>query len=160
MTHQVSLSIDVIVDAPPEVAWAAITDWERQSAWMMGTEVRVTTSRSSATSDVGTRLEAFTGRRPLGVLDTMVVTQWDPPRRCVVEHTGRVVKGSGVIEVLALPLDRSRVVWRETLILPLGWLGRVGWPIARVPLVWGLQHSLEKFAANVGTDSSSTVTLP
>jgi hypothetical protein len=33
---------------------------------------------------------------PAGFTDTMKITEWDPPRRCVVRHTGRAVRGTGV----------------------------------------------------------------
>ena len=56
----------------------------------------------------------FTGVGPVGFTDPMEVVEWDPPRRCVVAHLGRVVRGDGVFEVtelgpgpLPLPLDRA-----------------------------------------------------
>ena len=58
-----------------------------------------------------------------------------PPASLHVRHTGRVVRGSGVFEVFALPGgQRSRFVWPERLDLPLGAIGRAGWLLVR-PLV-------------------------
>ena len=85
------IAVDVIIDAPPQTVWAAVTDWPRQSEWMLGTTVRATDLGGVG---VGGGVEAFTGVGRLGVLDTMVITEWDPPRRCVVLHTGRLVQGS------------------------------------------------------------------
>jgi hypothetical protein len=140
------ITIDVIVDAPPEAVWDAVTDWPRQSEWMLGTTVRATEQDGVG---VGGGIEAFTGVGRLGFLDTMVITEWDPPRRCVVDHTGRVVRGLGVFEVFALPDGRSRFVWSEELDLPLGVLGRLGWPLVRPGFAWGVRRSLEALARDV-----------
>jgi hypothetical protein len=140
------ITIDVIVDAPPEAVWDAVTDWPRQSEWMLGTTVRATDQDGVG---VGGGIEAFTGVGRLGFLDTMVITEWDPPRRCVVDHTGRVVRGLGVFEVFALPDGRSRFVWSEELDLPLGVLGRLGWPLVRPGFAWGVRRSLEALARDV-----------
>lgn len=132
-----------MIDAPPQAVWAAVTDWPRQSEWMLGTKVRSTEHDGVG---VGGGIEAFTGARRLGFLDTMVITEWDPPRRCVVLHTGSLVKGLGIFEVLALPEDRSRFVWAEELDVPLGMVGRAGWPIVRPGFAWGVRRSLNKLA--------------
>jgi hypothetical protein len=95
---------------------------------------------------VGGGIEAFTGVGPLGFLDRMEITLWEPPRRCHVLHLGRVVRGTGAFEVEPLPGDRSRFVWREDLELPLGLLGRLGWPIVRPAFAAGVQLSLRRFA--------------
>jgi hypothetical protein len=67
----------------------------------------------------------------------------------VVDHTGRVVRGLGVFEVFALPDGRSRFVWSEELDLPLGALGRLGWPLVRPGFTWGVRRSLEALARDV-----------
>ena len=139
----VSVAVDVQIDAPAEAVWAAVVDWDRQSSWMLGTTVRGTTNGGVG---LGGGVEAYTGVGPLGFLDTMVITEWEPPSRCTVQHTGRVVRGTGVFEVFALPAGRSRFVWSEQLDLPLGRLGRLGWPLAKPALVAGVRASLTKLA--------------
>jgi Polyketide cyclase / dehydrase and lipid transport len=140
-----SVSVDVQIDAPAHAVWAAVVDWDRQSQWMLGTTVRATTGGIG----LGGGVEAFTGVGPLGFLDTMVITGWEPPVRCTVLHTGRVVRGTGVFEVFSLPSSRSRFVWSERLELPLGRLGRIGWPVARPLLVAGVRASLTRLARAV-----------
>ena len=140
------IAVDVIVDAPPQSVWDAVTDWSRQSEWMLGTTVRATDRGGVG---VGGGIEAFTGVGRAGFLDTMVITEWDPPRRCVVRHTGDVVKGLGIFEVVALPEGRSRFVWAEELDLPLGVLGRLGWPLIRPGFAWGVRRSLVTLAREV-----------
>jgi len=152
MAEPAHVSVDVVVDAPPDVVWAAVVDWERQSDWMLGTTVRGT---SAGGAGLGGGIEAFTGVGRLGFLDTMVITEWEPPWRCGVRHTGRVVRGTGLFEVLPLPGDRSRFVWSEDLDLPLGAVGRAGWPLARAALVAGVRASLRRFARSIEAERRS-----
>ena len=146
----VHVALDVVGDAPPDALWAAVTDWERQSEWMLGTRVRVV---GGPAEGVGARLEAFTGVGRAGFLDPMVVTEWDPPRRATVLHTGRVVRGTGAFEVLALPGGRSRFVWSEDLELPLGLVGRLGFPLVRPVFLAGVRASLARLAAAVEAEA-------
>lgn len=137
------------VEAPPERVWAALVDWTRQGEWMLATDVEVVGDRAQG---VRTRLAARTGlklpgwRRHVGVLDTMVVTEWDPPRRVVVQHTGRIVRGPGIFEVRPRG-EHSTFVWTEQLWLPFGLLGVAGWPLAKPFVVLGVRLSLRRFAA-------------
>jgi hypothetical protein len=78
----------------------------------------------------------------------MEIETWDPPRRCVVRHVGKVVRGTGIIEVAALDEDRSALTWTEQLDLPFGAVGRVGWRLARPIAQWGLGVALRRFAAS------------
>jgi uncharacterized protein YndB with AHSA1/START domain len=138
----------VDVDAPPERVWAALTDWVHQGEWMLATDVQTV---DGAAQEVGGRLAARTGvplrgGRRLGVLDTMLITRWEPPRRVDVRHTGRVVRGTGVFEVQPRGTG-STFVWREVLDLPLGALGRAGWPAVRPAMRAGVRLSLRRFAA-------------
>ncbi|MEX5718008.1 SRPBCC family protein [Geodermatophilus maliterrae] len=139
----------VTVEAPPERVWAALTDWPSQGAWMLATDVETV---SGPAQGVGGRLAARTGvplpwrrGRHLGVLDTMVVTEWDPPRRVVVQHTGRIVRGPGIFEVRPSG-EHTEFVWTERLHLPFGLLGTLGWPLARPFVVVGVRLSLRRFA--------------
>ena len=138
---EVVLSVEVA--APADEVWAAAVDWDSQREWMLGTHVWQSTPGATA---VGSRVSAFTGVGPVGFLDTMQVTHWQPPRRCLVRHDGRVIRGVAAFEVEELETGRSRFVWSEWLDLPLGRLGQVGWlaisPVARV----ALQLSLSRFA--------------
>ena len=142
----VSLALYVDVDAPAQATWDAAVDWATQGEWMLGTVVRPTHLDGRG---VGARLEAYSGRRPFGFLDTMEITLWQPPRACHVLHTGRVVRGTGAFEVEPRGDARSRFLWREDLDLPLGLLGRIGWPLVRPFFAYGVQLSLRRFARSV-----------
>jgi len=146
---RVELTVPVDVNAPAEVVWHTVTDWEGQGEWMLGTRVEVTSPGDGRR--VGARLRAVTGVGPLGFTDTMEIVEWtvpagDGPRRCVVRHTGRVVRGDGVFEVVELGPERSRLLWSELLDLPFGVLGRFGWSVGRPAFRAGVEHSLRRLA--------------
>jgi uncharacterized protein YndB with AHSA1/START domain len=125
------------VPAPPERVFALVTDWRRQREWMFMTDAR----------EVGEgRVEAYTGLRPFGFLDTMTISRWEPPGLVCMEHTGRLVRGTGVIRVKPEG-DGSRVIWAEALDLPFGVLGRAMWPLVRPVGAAFARHSLKRLAA-------------
>jgi uncharacterized protein YndB with AHSA1/START domain len=136
------------VDAPPERVWALLTDWERQGEWMLLTDVRTV---GGPAQRLHGRLAARTGLplpggRRLGVLDTMIITKWEPPRLVEVQHTGRIVRGPGTFEVQPRG-EHSTVVCTEVWYLPYGYLGVAGWFLARPLVVRGLRTSLRRLAA-------------
>ena len=130
------------VNAPAERVWSALVDWDRHDAWMLLT-------RATGGAAVGESIEAFTGIGRFGFLDRMTIVVWEPPRRAVVRHTGRVVRGSGAFEVREVSAGRSTVVWSEWVDLPLGVLGRAGWPLVRPLLRAGVSFSLRRLARYV-----------
>lgn len=134
----------VSADAAAEAdrVWQVLTDWERHDEWMFATD-------AVGGTGTGARVEAWTGIGPVGFRDVMIITGWHPPRagrrgRCIVRHTGSVVRGVGRFEVLPLIDRRCRVIWTEDLDVPFGLLGEVGWicagPVARAVL----RHSLRR----------------
>lgn len=134
-------SIDV--DAPAETTWAALTDWDRQGEWMLATTTRATRHGGRGV-DAG--IVAFSGVGRVGLRDPMVITAWDPPRRCVVAHTGRVIRGAGAFDVESLSAHRSRCVWSEWLEVPFGGVGELGFRLVRPMIAAGLAGSLRRFA--------------
>jgi carbon monoxide dehydrogenase subunit G len=136
------------VDASPERVWAALTDWERQGEWMVATDVRTV---GGPAQGLHGRLVARTGLplpggRHVGLLDTMIITKWEPPRLVEVQHTGRIVRGPGIFEIEPRG-EHSTFVWTERLWLPYGPLGQVGWFLAKPFVVRGVRRSLRRFAA-------------
>lgn len=87
-----------------------------------------------------------TGIGPVAFTDTMVITEWDPPRRCAVDHTGRLVRGRGEFEVVPLGTG-AQFRWAEDLDLPLPpTAGRFVAAMIRPLAQWGLASSLRRFA--------------
>ena len=127
-------------------AWNEITDWEKQGKWMLQTSVWLT---SEIENGPGTEIAAFTGPlhrlfprfRFLGVLDTMVVTNWQPPHFCDVLHTGKIIKGTGRFEVVEINDHTSRFNWSEII-----WAPRVVFLILKPALYVGVWISLRRFA--------------
>jgi hypothetical protein len=131
------LRITIKLPCSQERAWAAIADWESQGNWMLQTKVWVT---SQIREGVGTSISAFTGPlykfypkfSALGLLDTMVVTKWQPPEICDVVHTGKVLKGNGSFELVPINSTSTKFNWSETIecsrlkflaIAPFLWVG-------------------------------------
>jgi carbon monoxide dehydrogenase subunit G len=144
------LVVSVEVAAPVERVWNALVDWESHGDWMLFTKVHRTTHDGDG---VGAGIEGITGVGPLLLRDTMTFSQWQPPparpARCVVEHTGAMVRGSGAFEVEELSADRSRVVWSEWVQLPFGLLGELGWIVVRPVVALFLTLSLRRLAGAV-----------
>jgi uncharacterized protein YndB with AHSA1/START domain len=140
-TASIVLSVDV--DAPPDAVFAAATDWPGHRHWMLGTTAEPVRGDGAST---GSRLRAVTGIGRVGVVDTMEIDEWVPGVRCVVRHTGAVVRGNAAFAVTPRPDGTSVFTWSERLDLPLGVLGALGWPLVRPLFVAGLRFSLNRFA--------------
>jgi Polyketide cyclase / dehydrase and lipid transport len=139
MPTPLRIAAEITVDAGPDLIWRTAVDWPRQHEWIWGTRVR-------GGHGTGAEVIGRTGIGPIGFTDRMVITEWDPPHRCVLRHTGRVVRGTGTFEV-APRGPRSEFRWIEHIQLPVppsvGVLaGRAIVPIAE----WGLRSSLRRFA--------------
>ena len=127
-------------------AWDEVTDWEKQGTWMLQTSVWLT---SEIDNGPGTEIAAFTGPlhklfprfRFFGLLDTMVVTNWQPPHICDVLHTGKILKGTGRFEVVEIDAHSSRFNWSEII-----WAPRAIFLILKPALYVGVWISLRRFA--------------
>ncbi|GAB2974231.1 SRPBCC family protein [Amycolatopsis acidiphila] len=137
------LVFSVDVAAPAGTTWLALTDWPRQHEWLLGTHVQVVEGDGRS---VGSRIAAFTGVGGAGFTDQMEITAWEPPVRCTMRHLGKFVRGTGAFHVQAKGPQSSTFVWSESLDLPFGLLGRLGWPVARPAFSLGIRRSLKRFA--------------
>jgi hypothetical protein len=132
-----TLRITINLPCSQERAWAAIADWESQGNWMLQTKVWVT---SQIREGAGTSISAFTGPlykfypkfSSLGLLDTIVVTKWQPPEICDVVHTGKILKGTGSFVLSPINSTSTKFNWSETIecsrlkflaIAPFLWVG-------------------------------------
>ncbi len=132
--------LQTTVDAPPELLWQLVTDWERQGEWLPCTRVRHVDGPDLA---VGTRLLARTAVGRVGFDDPMTVTAVDVPQSYEVVHTGRVVKGVGAF-VVEPDGGGSRFTWWERVDVPGGPLAPVVWwvggPLTRLLFGWALRR--------------------
>lgn len=155
MTAEVSVSVDVA--ATVELAFAAMVDLASQDKWMLGTKL-FPLEGEVPVPGVGSRMAALTGIGGIGVLDTMVVTVFDPPHRWETTHTGNAFKGVGIFSV-APRGNGARITWTEQIELPLGVLGRLGWPLAKPLVRWGVAKSLHSLAKGI-LDGTLPVNAP
>ena len=112
---------------------------------MLQTRVWVT---SDIRAGVGTSISALTG--PLvksgfkfGLLDKMVVTNWQPPYLCEVDHVGKVIKGTGKFELTDLSSSQEAVTnfdWSETIRAP-----KAVFLLIYLPTYLGVRISLLRF---------------
>jgi hypothetical protein len=137
------LVLSVEIAAPQQQVWDAVVDWPAQREWMLLTDVRATGGDGVG---AGAGIAAFTGIGRVGFLDTMTITAWEPPHRCLVLHTGKVVRGTGAFVVEPVSASRSRFVWSESVELPLGVLGRIGWLVVKPVVAFGVRYSLRRLA--------------
>jgi len=121
----------VVVDAPLETVWRAVSDIPSQPLWMREMKsVRLTTPGPVG---VGTRGEAHVRILGVGVRDPVEVAAWRPPTLFAIRHLGSF-RGGGEIQ-LAPGADGTTtiVIWDERLVPPfLPELGAVlGRPVLR-----------------------------
>jgi hypothetical protein len=129
----------------PRAAWDVVTDWERQSRWMVLTRVWATEQDGVG---VGGGIAAQTSVGAMGFTDHMVITHWDPPRECRMKHLGTVVRGAGTFAI-APTSGGSTFTWSEDVVPPLGRLGVLGWSVVRPVLEWTMRISLRRLAREV-----------
>ena len=143
---------EVDVAVPAETLWGYVVDWPRQGEWIPFTRVERADPDDPATS-VGGRVRAWTGIGPVGFWDPMTITTWqvrpDGGGRCEVLHTGSVVKGEGVFEVVATGPGSSRFLWSELAVVPLGRAGALGWRLARPVVERLIDRALQGLRARV-----------
>lgn len=132
----------VIVNAPANRVFAALTAWERQGEWIPFTTVRLVEGDGGE----GSLIEAVTSVGPAVVRDEMRVARLDPPYEVRVVHCGGPLRGPGSVRCTPLAGGRTQVVWHEWFHLPGGTAGRVAWPVLWPGSKFGLTQALKKFA--------------
>lgn len=142
MAGRKTLQLTVDVPADPQTVFDAMTDWDAQDQWMLGTTVE---GRKNGGRGVGGTFAAFTGVGRIGFWDPMTITRWEEPWVVEVDHNGSIVRGIGVFRVERQGAG-SRFVWREEIDLPLGQLGQLGWYVVKPLLAAGVAVSLRRFA--------------
>jgi hypothetical protein len=147
-----SIVLSVDVDADADATFAAATDWPGHRNWMLGTTAK---SVKGDGASVGSQIRAVTGVGPLGVADSMEITEWVPGRRCGVRHIGKVVRGTAMFAVSPRAGGGSTFTWSEQLDLPLGRVGSLGWYLVRPAFKAGLVYSLGRFARWAPTREAS-----
>ena len=146
----VTLTYQINIHADQKTVFEYVADWEKQSDWILFTTVHITAIKERP-QDV--TLLATTKLGVFKLVDTMVITDWQPCDKIVVEHTGRIVLGKGVFSVQKQPDNSSTFIWQEITPVPFGLVGQLGLFIARpfLKLLFGM--SLKKLKLNIESSS-------
>ncbi len=131
----------VIIKAPAERVFNAFLAWERQGEWIPFTRVRV----ADGDGGEGSTIEAVTAIGPASVTDVMRVDKIDPPYEVRVVHTGRILRGPGVMRCTAMGPERTQMVWHEWFQMPGGAAGRLVWPLLWPGSKASLTQALKRF---------------
>ena len=121
------IKVSVELDAPIEAVWADIADLASHVEWM--TDAESIEFQSTQKSGQGTVMNVLTKIGPLTTMDVLTLTEWEPPYRMGVKHSG-VVTGSGAFTLTDLGDNRTRFTWAEELEMPWYFGGRLGQPIS------------------------------
>jgi hypothetical protein len=140
MSNSKRIQASILIDAPLHTIFDIVTDWNKQSHWVLLTKVKATSTNSKK---VGGTLEAFTGIGRFGFNDTMIITAWNYGTKCEVAHTGNIVKGRGVFETSKKGTS-TQFTWTEYVEVPLGFIGDIGWFIVNPIALIGLKISLKR----------------
>lgn len=117
------LQMSIDIPAPPDEVWRWLVDWENLHLWMLeGSDFKVT---SDHTEGVGVTAEATIRIAGIKTRDAIKVTRWEPPTALEIAHLGWV-KGSGLLRCTPTGQGHTMLGWTETLVAPMGILGRVG----------------------------------
>ena len=130
----------VIVKAPAERVFTALIAWERQSEWIPFTTVKII----KGDGGVGSTVQAVTTVGPAVLTDIMQIEAIDRPYQVKVMHTGKILRGPGVMRCTAMGPERTQVVWHEWFQLPGGRAGRLAgpllWPGSKASLTAALKR--------------------
>jgi hypothetical protein len=142
----VTLTFTVTITASQKIIFDYLTDWEKQSDWILFTAVEKV---SKTPNKKGTELVATTKFGKLKFIDTMIVTEWLPNEKVTVEHTGRVILGKGIFKIQKSTENSCEFVWEEVTPVPFGFVGQIGLILVKplMKLLFGL--SLKKLKRNI-----------
>jgi Polyketide cyclase / dehydrase and lipid transport len=137
-----SIHSEVVIRAPIERTWDELADIPGQVRWM--TEMKWVQVLTPGPVGVGTRAVALVRALGIPVRDSILITEWRPPSRYAIRHTG-LVKGTGEIELESGDSPgTTHLTWDETLIAPL--FPHLGGIVFRAVFGPIFQADLEAFA--------------
>jgi uncharacterized protein YndB with AHSA1/START domain len=120
----VTIEVELTLPGPPSTVWRLITDWERQSDWMLEASDFVVTSAQR--EGIGVEAAATISIGGIKTRDAVRVVGWEPEHRLAIQHLGWV-SGTGEIFLTPTGAGQTYLFWREELTNPaLGVLGSIG----------------------------------
>ncbi len=142
----VAITVEIELDAPPQVVWSDVRNVASHVEWMHDAESIWFTSATR--EGVGTTFDCETKVGPIQLTDVMEITEWVEVETMGVRHSG-VVTGVGAFSLSPISGDRTLFRWAEELTFP-WWLGGpVGEPFGSIILkmIWkrNLQNLSKRF---------------
>jgi uncharacterized membrane protein len=125
---------------PIELGWRVLTNWERQSDWMLEMSEIVVTSDNREGPGVEARATISIGG--IRTTDLVRVDVWQPPNHLGLVHEGWV-KGRGDIRLEPIDNGHTLLRWREELRPPWGILGVIGLRLFRPLIVRTFRRDLD-----------------
>jgi len=145
----VRVSVDGVLPVGAPTAWAHLTRWERQAAWMRDADrVRVVGSQREG---VGVRIAVRT--RVLGVpafTDVLEIVRWEPPRLLLMAHL-RFVHGSGEWRLDPMDEAHTRFTWTEDVRLGVPLVGEIALRVYAVVMRRLMARAIEGLASEFGS---------
>ncbi|HEX2178384.1 MAG TPA: SRPBCC family protein [Actinomycetota bacterium] len=118
----VEIEMSTRIEAPPEVVWTYLVDWENLETWMLeGRGFKVTSPHREG---LGVTAEATIRVAGISTTDPVEVTRWEPPEVLEISHQGWVA-GTGLMLCKPAPWG-TFLYWKETLHPPMGLPGAIG----------------------------------
>ena len=121
------------IDAPLQQVWDVVSDFASYGRWIPLT----TMVTDPAPIRVGWGFAGRTGLGPVGFLDSMLVTVWEPPHapdlvraRFAIRKTGRVLAGWAQVGAVTRADGLTDLTWTEEIIPRPEFLGRLLAPLA------------------------------
>ena len=144
------LCVETTIAAPPAAVWAHLEDIASHTEWMA--DAVAIDFLTAARQGTGTRFACRTRVGPLHLTDLMEITEWSPPSRMGVRHTG-AVSGVGHFELHPTgPAGESTTMtWGESLHFPWWFGGPLGARLARPALARIWRANLQRLKARVET---------
>ena len=118
-----TVSVSIVIDAPPSAVWAAIEPIETHVEWMADAESITFTSEQRR--GIGTTFECRTRIGPFRTNDRMIVTEWEPDRVMGIAHRG-LFTGTGRFVLESVGRMQTRFTWTEAIHFPWWLAGPAG----------------------------------
>lgn len=120
------------------------------SDWILFTTVRVLTGSVQNRDAI---LFAVTQLGPFKLEDTMVVTECQPNKKIVIEHSNRSILGKGIFTIREISDDNCEFTWQEITPVPYGLFGRACLVLLKPIMKIFYDISLYKLKRNVEADN-------
>jgi hypothetical protein len=139
-----AITVERVVPRSVAEVWSVVSDFAAHRLPL----TRVETDPGPV--DVGWCFRGVTALGPVRFIDSMVVTQWQPPGAPMtsagyaVVKTGRLLGGWARVEIDALGAESTRLRWTEQIVLHPHVLGRALGPVTDRAVRWMFEGAVDQ----------------